>query len=98
MSGHLNNFSVLLEDRSNPARNPVAVTINADETGIGIRIEGYGKKDHSPGEIIIIEVFAGRVQMKVWGDITRHDPTHNIGLDYARESRRKEVSDDAASE
>jgi hypothetical protein len=82
--------TILLEDRSNPKRPPVAVTLTADEPGIGLKFEGYGTAamPEGGGELVIVELFAGRMQMKVWADIKREQHTHLVEFDYAKEGRR----------
>jgi phage protein U len=62
---------------------------------IMIHVEGYGDScsDDGLGEPVIIDFFDNKVQVIVWGDINRQDPTHNIDLKYAKESlRSKEIA------
>ena len=68
------------------------VTIEANGDGLFIRPAGLGDKCSREGEgwPVMLEVFDGVPRLIVWADINQEDSTHEIPLDGAAESRRKE--------
>ena len=64
--------------------------MTADACGIEIFVTGYGMKCVEGGSPIFLEVFEGRLVLRVWADINKEDPTHVIDLAEAREDARKD--------
>ena len=63
--------------------------------GVEIFFEGHGTCCMQPGKgsLIFIEVYEGRLVMRIWADINSEDPTHVIDLEGSREAAR---TDEAA--
>lgn len=58
---------------------------------ISIGIEGYDDyySENSCGTPIYLELYEGKLVLRVWADINSQDPTHVIDLEQAKESNRK---------
>ena len=56
-----------------------------------INIDGYGDACSMDGEgtPILIDFFNKKLQVIVWSDINKEDPTYTIDLAGAKESKRK---------
>jgi hypothetical protein len=69
------------------------VTVNQDSRGSGIEISpaGYGDalSQDGKGTPIYLELWEGKLQLVVWDDINKEDPSHIINLEGAKESERK---------
>ena len=72
--------------------DPTCVPFEIESEGgvIWIRPEGYGTADCEDGEgfPIKIEYYDKSIRVVVWGDINSADPTVNVKLDDALESKR----------
>ena len=68
----------------------VPCTIDLSNGVIWIRPEGHGDctSQDGYGFPIKIEYYEGSVRVVVWGDINSEDPTANMRLDNAHESKR----------
>ena len=60
---------------------------------LAIKVKGLGDQYSADGEgvPILLEVFEGRVLLRVWSDINKEDPTHVIDLSGAREDARLDM-------
>jgi hypothetical protein len=72
------------------------IHIEADEEFVAIRPEGYGEASAADGSgfPILIEKRDGELRLIVWADINQQDPTQIITLESARESVRKETTNE----
>lgn len=68
------------------------VTIKANRNGIEICPEGYGDMttEDGHGAPIFLEFYDGKLVLRAWADINQEDPTHQIDMEEARESNRKD--------
>jgi len=69
---------------------PIKVSLN--DNGLVISAEGYGDHTSQDGfgaPILITNQIHGGLEVVVWADINKEDPTHIIKLDGAQESKRK---------
>jgi hypothetical protein len=60
--------------------------------GVDLGSVGYGDAGtvNGHGRWGYLEYYQGRLQLLIWADINKEDPTHIIDLEGARESNRKE--------
>ena len=71
------------------------VTIDAPSgLGMTINVAGYGEKcaDDGYGTPIYLELYQGKLVLRVWADINSEEPTHVIDMSGALESRRQPES------
>jgi hypothetical protein len=82
-----------LKDVMGPDNAPLKgeVVVEGGDRGIAIRIEGYGDLGSAEGHgtPILLERHEGRLRLVIWDDINQEEPTAIIGLEGARESKRK---------
>lgn len=79
-----------LQDLDTGDKTTVPCTIDMDNGAIWIRPHGYGEASSEDGYgfPIKIEYYDKSVRVVVWGDINSCDPTVNVKLDGALESKR----------
>ena len=60
------------------------------ENMVTIDIAGYGEKTATDGNgtPVVLDYYDGKLQVHVWADINKEEPTHCIDLAGALESRR----------
>jgi hypothetical protein len=60
--------------------------------GVGIGIEGHGdcSSEDGYGIPIFLELYDGKVMLRVWTDINNEDPTYVIDMSGALETNRNE--------
>ena len=58
--------------------------------GVEMFFKGFGTACMDPGQgsPIFVEVYEGKLILRVWADINSEDPTHVIQLDGSKESAR----------
>lgn len=88
---HTRVFDQILVDESSGENQKV--TLKIAEDGITISAEGYGCAADEDGPPVFVELFEGKLWVKVWADIGLEDASHSISLDGAKESLRKGKSD-----
>ena len=79
-----------LRDLNTGDKTTVPCTIDMGNGQIWIRPHGYGEASSQDGHgfPIQIEYYDKSVRVVVWGDINSSDPTVNVKLDGALESKR----------
>jgi|688.fasta_scaffold03312_15 hypothetical protein len=96
----MENQSIELElyDGWTPDPRRVSVCIERIKGSIYIRPENTGDKTSMDGEgwPILLEYYQGSLRLVVWSDINNEEPTHNICLDGALNSKRKIVEADTS--
>lgn len=67
--------------------------IKVGSTRIELFINGYGTSSMEPGfgSPIYIEFYQGSLRLLVWDDINQEEPTYEISLEGALESKRQDV-------
>jgi hypothetical protein len=66
--------------------------VEVTKEAILLKFDGY-TNCNSPGdggEIIMIEIWEGRLKISVWSDVNQEDPTHDIDLEAARTELRED--------
>lgn len=83
-------IQVNLIDVENSQRPQLPVRVVANRGTITLMPKGYGTANEPDGHgsPIYIELYEGRLRVLAWADITQEDPTHILGMEGARESRR----------
>lgn len=78
----------LIDDSTNKCLKASAKFVNGK---LLIRVEGYGDSSSydGEGEPVVIEFFDNKINVVVWSDINKEDPTHKIDLENAKEKYRK---------
>jgi hypothetical protein len=73
-------------------KKELKVKIEFTHGSLFINIEKYGDACSldGAGDPVVIDYFDGQVDVCVWSDINKEDPTHKINLEGALESKRKE--------
>jgi hypothetical protein len=68
----------------------VACTVDFSDGKVWLQLDGYGDccSEDGFGFPVGIEYYDGRVRVIVWGDINLADPTAQLTLEGARESKR----------
>jgi hypothetical protein len=70
------------------------LSVEAVATGFGLEIfaEGYGCCGMAPGHgsIVFLELYDGKLWLRVWTDINNEDPTYVIDMSGALETNRNE--------
>lgn len=68
------------------------LTVEVEHGGVAVNIPGYGTADMMPGHgpVVFLEFRSGVPVLCVWADITTDEPTHQIDLSGAAESKRGE--------
>jgi hypothetical protein len=81
-----------LQDFHTGDKTLIPCTIELKNGSIYIRPEGYGDcgTEDGFGCPVIIEYYEGSIRVVVWGDINSEDPTVNVKLDNAHESKRRD--------
>lgn len=69
----------------------IEATIRISSKGIEITADGYGEKtaEVGAGALAFFEYYGGEVQLHVFSDINKEDPTHNISFEDAKETNRR---------
>ena len=83
-----------LRDGFSGEQSNIIPSASMNESGqLEIAFTGFGEKTapEGRGSPILIEVYKGKLLLRVWSDINKEDPTFTIDLEGARESAR--VSD-----
>lgn len=77
--------------RSGGRKIIVVISQDANTGLLEIRPVGYGDHDSADGEgcPILLDLFGGKFMLHVWGDINKGNPTHQIDLEGALETKRK---------
>jgi hypothetical protein len=57
-------------------------------TWVNIKLNGFSTASSEGSEIIALELYEGKPMLRVWADINQEDPTHNIDLSGALETKR----------
>ena len=88
MNGRLFSNGVILKDTASDKKQYVKVDFFDDH--ICICPEGYGDKTSKDGHgaPIMIEIHEGKVKVILWSDINQEDPTHNVDMSGAMETKR----------
>jgi len=57
-----------------------------------VSIDGYGElmAKNGYGNPVIVDYYDGKVQVIIWSDINKEDPTASISLEGAKESNRNQ--------
>lgn len=79
-----------LKDLSSNSGKTVACTVNFSEGQICVQVAGHGDYSSADGSgvPVMIEYYEDSVWVTAWGDINQENPTLNLRLDGARESKR----------
>ncbi len=84
------SLETTLIDTDTEHADKLPIKIVALPHGVSIYAEGHGDFGSAEGHgtPVFLELHRGRLRLLVWDDINREDPTHDIDLSGATESRR----------
>ena len=87
----MNTMKCQLTDNDSGTDTVIPCVVEAYNGKIWIRPEGYGTQSAYDGEgfPILVEYYDNSIRVVVWSDINSGDPTINVKLDGALESKRK---------
>lgn len=74
-------MKVILQDMSSDQTLPVLV--KGEEGSLDIHPEGCGTANGRDLPPIFLEMFEGKLVLRVWSDINQEDPTHVIDMSKA---------------
>lgn len=82
-----------LTDKATGEVTKVKPEVNIVNGILEIQLSGYGENqtENGYGVPIMVSVFDGHLRVHVWADINQEDYTHNIDLEGAKETARKEL-------